>query len=184
VGGVAAGLGISPKHVQGVIGIMKAYTTRVGTGPFPTEADDSCGERIRKLGSEFGATTGRPRRCGWFDGPAGRYAAMINAPDLVVITKLDVLDEFAEIPFCTEYRYKGSVLREFPAEVEVLEKVEAVYRKLPGWQSSIAGIREWKQLPVKAQDYLKFLSDYLGVEIGMVSTGPGRDETIRLKDIE
>jgi len=109
---------------------------------------------------------------------------MINAPDLVVITKLDVLDEFAEIPFCTEYRYKGSVLREFPAEVEVLEKVEAVYRKLPGWQSSIAGIREWKQLPVKAQDYLKFLSDYLGVEIGMVSTGPGRDETIRLKDIE
>jgi len=184
VGGVAAGLGISPKHVQGVIGIMKAYTTRVGTGPFPTEADDSCGERIRKLGSEFGATTGRPRRCGWFDGPAGRYAAMINAPDLVVITKLDVLDEFAEIPFCTEYRYKGSVLREFPAEEEVLEKVEAVYRKLPGWQSSIAGIREWKQLPVKAQDYLKFLSDYLGVEIGMVSTGPGRDETIRLKDIE
>jgi adenylosuccinate synthase len=184
VGGVAAGLGISPKHVHGVIGIMKAYTTRVGTGPFPTEATDPRGERIRKLGSEFGATTGRPRRCGWFDGPAGRYAAMINAPDLAVITKLDVLDDFAEIPFCTDYRYKGSVLREFPAEVEVLEKVEPVYQTLPGWQSSSAGIREWKQLPVRAQDYLKFLSDYLGVEIGMVSTGPGRNETIRVKDIE
>jgi len=184
VGGVAAGLGISPRHVQGVIGIMKAYTTRVGTGPFPTEATDSCGERIRKLGAEFGATTGRPRRCGWFDGPAGRYAAMINDPDLAVITKLDVLDEFAEIPFCTDYKYKGTLLTEFPAEVEVLEKVEPVYRTLPGWQSSIAGIREWKQLPTKAQDYLKFLSNYLGVEIGMVSTGPGRDETIHLKDID
>ena len=183
VGGVAAGLGISPKYIHSAIGIMKAYTTRVGTGPFPTEALDSCGEKIRKLGAEFGATTGRPRRCGWFDGPAGRYAAMINVPDLAVITKLDVLDEFAEIPFCTEYRYKGSTLREFPAEVEVLEKVEPVYRTLPGWQSSIAGTREWKQLPARAQDYLKFLADYLGVEIGMVSTGPGRDETIHLKDI-
>jgi adenylosuccinate synthase len=183
VGGVAAGLGISPKYVQGVIGIMKAYITRVGTGPFPTEARDSHGERIRQLGAEFGATTGRPRRCGWFDGPAGRYAAMINAPDLAVITKLDVLDDFAEIPFCTDYKYKGSILREFPAEVEVLEKVEPVYRTLPGWQSSIAGIREWNQLPIKAQDYLKFLSGYLGVEIGMVSTGPGRDDTIHLNDI-
>jgi adenylosuccinate synthase len=183
VGGVAAGLGISPRYVHGVIGIMKAYTTRVGTGPFPTEAVDASGERIRKLGAEFGATTGRPRRCGWFDGPAGRYAAMINAPDLAVITKLDVLDDFAEIPFCIEYKYKGSTLQEYPAEVEVLEKVEPVYRTLPGWQSSIAGFREWKRLPTRAQDYLKFLTDYLGVEIGMVSTGPGRDDTIRLKDI-
>jgi len=183
VGGVAPGLGISPKHVHKAIGIMKAYTTRVGTGPFPTEAHDASGEKIRKVGSEFGSTTGRPRRCGWFDGPAGRYAAMINSPDLAVVTKLDVLDEFAEIPFCTEYKYKGSTLREFPAEIEVLEKVEPVYRNLPGWRTSIAGVREWKLLPQKAQDYLKFLSDYLGVEIGMVSTGPGRDETIRVKEI-
>jgi adenylosuccinate synthase len=109
---------------------------------------------------------------------------MINAPDLAVITKLDVLDDFDEIPFCTDYKYKGSVLREFPAEGEVLERVEPVYRTLPGWQSSIAGIREWKQLPAKAQDYLKFLSDYLSVEIGMVSTGPGRNETIRVRDID
>ena len=182
VGGVGAGLGISPKHVHGVVGIMKAYITRVGTGPFPTEAEGTCGETLRKLGAEFGATTGRPRRCGWFDGPAGRYSMMINSPDLAVVTKIDVLDSFAEIPFCTDYKYKGSVLKEFPAEIEVLEKVEPVYRTLPGWQTSIAGVRDWKQLPSRAQDYLKFLSDYLGVEIGMVSTGPGRDETIRLKD--
>ena len=180
-GGVGAGLGISPRHVHSVIGITKAYTTRVGTGPFPTEANDATGDTIRKVGSEFGATTGRPRRCGWFDGPAARYSVMINGADLAVVTKIDVLDGFAEIPFCTEYKYKGSALKEFPPEVEVLEKVEPVYRTLPGWLTSIAGVREWKQLPAKAQDYLKFLSEYLGVEIGMVSTGPGRDETIRLK---
>jgi adenylosuccinate synthase len=108
---------------------------------------------------------------------------MINGPDLAVVTKLDVLDHFAEIPFCTDYKYKGSVLREFPAAVEVLEKVEPVYRNMPGWQTSIAGMRDWNQLPAKAQDYLKFLSDYLGVEIGMISTGPGRDETIQMKEI-
>jgi len=180
-GGVGAGLGISPRHVHSVIGITKAYTTRVGTGPFPTEANDATGDTIRKVGAEFGATTGRPRRCGWFDGPAARYSVMINGADLAVVTKIDVLDGFAEIPFCTEYKYKGSALKEFPPEVEVLEKVEPVYRTFPGWLTSIAGVREWKQLPAKAQDYLKFLSEYLGVEIGMVSTGPGRDETIRLK---
>jgi adenylosuccinate synthase len=108
---------------------------------------------------------------------------MINAPDLAVVTKVDVLDTFAEIPFCTEYKYKGSVLTEFPAESDVLAEIEPVYRQLPGWQASTAGIREWKQLPVKAQDYLKFLSDYLECPIGMVSTGPGRDETIRLRDV-
>ena len=108
---------------------------------------------------------------------------MINGPDLAVVTKLDVLDHFVEIPFCVDYKYKGSLLREFPAAVEVLEKVEPVYRNMPGWQTSIAGMRDWNQLPTKAQDYLKFLSDYLGVEIGMISTGPGRDETIRMKEI-
>jgi adenylosuccinate synthase len=183
-GGVAPGLGVSPKHVNAVIGITKAYTTRVGTGPFPTEAHGPHGETIRKVGSEFGATTGRPRRCGWFDGPAGRYSAMINAPDVVVVTKIDVLDTFDEIPFCTEYKYKGSALKEFPAEADVLAEIEPVYRNVPGWRTSTAGIREWKQLPTKAQDYLKFLSDFLEVPIGMVSTGPGRDETIRVREIE
>jgi adenylosuccinate synthase len=182
-GGVASGLGVSPKHVNAVIGIMKAYTTRVGTGPFPTEDNDCGGETIRKRGSEFGATTGRPRRCGWFDGPAARYSVMINAPDLTVVTKIDVLDTFAEVPICTEYKYKGSVVSDFPAEIEMLGKVEPVYRMIPGWQTSTAGIREWEQLPSKAQDYLKFLSDYLCVPIGMVSTGPGREETIHVESI-
>jgi len=159
---------------------MKAYTTRVGTGPFPTEATDSCGDRIRELGSEFGATTGRPRRCGWFDGPAARYSAMINAPDLMVVTKVDVLDSFAEIPFCTAYKYRGSIVKGFPAEAEVLAEVEPVYETLPGWETSTAGIREWNQLPLKTQEYLKYLSDYLEVPIGMVSTGPGREDTIHL----
>ena len=109
---------------------------------------------------------------------------MINAPDVVVVTKIDVLDTFDEIPFCTEYKYKGSALKEFPAEADVLAEIEPVYRNIPGWRTSTAGIREWKQLPTKAQDYLKFLSDFLEVPIGMVSTGPGRDETIRVREIE
>ena len=182
-GGVAAGLGISPKYVHHVVGITKAYTTRVGTGPFPTEASTSDGEFIRSRGGEFGATTGRERRCGWFDGPAGRYSTMINGLDLLVVTKIDVLDSFSEIPFCTDYKYKGSILREFPAEIEVLEKVEPAYKMLPGWSASTEGTRDWNKLPSKAQDYLKFLSDYLAVPIGMVSTGPGRDETIHVKEL-
>jgi adenylosuccinate synthase len=183
-GGVATGLGVSPKHVNAVIGILKAYSTRVGTGPYPTEALDSDGKTMQSRGNEFGSTTGRPRRCGWFDGPAARYATMINALDSVVVTKIDVLDTFAEVPFCVEYKYKGSVIGDFPADCEVLAKVEPVYKTLPGWQSSSAGIRDWNKLPQKAQDYLKFLSDYLGVPLGMISTGPGREETIHMKELQ
>jgi adenylosuccinate synthase len=179
-GGVSTGLGVSPKHVHNVVGISKAYTTRVGAGPFPTESLDSAGEQIRTRGNEYGSTTGRPRRCGWFDGPAARYAAMINALDSVVITKIDVLDTFAEIPLCVDYKYKGSILKEFPADTAVLSKVEPVYKTLPGWKTSIAGLKEWSKMPAPAQDYLKFLSDYLETPISMVSTGPSRDETIKL----
>jgi len=179
-GGVSTGLGISPKHVHSIIGVTKAYTTRVGGGPFPTEALDAIGETIRTRGNEFGSTTGRPRRCGWYDGPAGRYASMINGLDSVAITKIDVLDTFAEIPVCLDYKYKGSVLKEFPADAAILANVEPVYKTLPGWQTSLAGLKEWTALPAAAQDYLKFLSDYLGVKISMVSTGPARDETIHL----
>jgi adenylosuccinate synthase len=179
-GGVATGLGISPKYVHSVMGISKAYTTRVGSGPFPTECLDAVGDQLRARGNEYGATTGRPRRCGWFDGPAARYATMINAFDSVVITKIDVLDEFAEIPFCVDYKYKGSVLKEFPADSDALAGVEPVYKKIRGWKQSLAGKREWSDLPTLAQDYLKFLSDYLEVPISMVSTGPGRDETISI----
>jgi adenylosuccinate synthase len=178
-GGAAIGLGISPKYVHRVLGITKAYTTRVGSGPFPTEADDKIGEAIREQGREYGASTGRPRRCGWFDGPAVRYSTMINAPDSIAVTKIDVLDQFAEIPFCVEYKYKGSALREFPAAVDILERVEPVYKNVRGWQTSSSGIKEWKQLPTRAQDYLKFLSDYLETPISMASTGAERDETIQ-----
>jgi adenylosuccinate synthase len=179
-GGAATGLGISPKHVHSVTGVTKAYTTRVGSGPFPTESLEAAGEQLRTRGNEYGSTTGRPRRCGWFDGPAARYATMINSLDSIVITKIDVLDAFDEIPVCVEYRYKGSVLKEFPADAAILGAVEPVYKNLPGWKKSLAGVKDWSDLPSVAQDYMKFFADYLGVPITMVSTGPGRDETIRL----
>jgi adenylosuccinate synthase len=179
-GGVAIGLGISPKHVHRVMGVTKAYTTRVGAGPFPTELEGEMAENIRNRGREFGSTTGRPRRCGWFDGPALRYSTMINAPDSIVVTKIDVLDTLAEIPFCVDYKYKGSVLREFPATADVLAKVEPVYQNIRGWQCSTSGVRDWAKLPPAARDYLKVMSDYLSVPIGIVSTGAARDETIRI----
>jgi len=179
-GGVATGLGVSPKYVHAVTGVSKAYTTRVGAGPFPTESLDAPGEQLRNRGNEYGSTTGRPRRCGWFDGPAARYATMINALDSIVITKIDVLDAFDEIPFCVDYKYKGCILKEFPADAAVLAEVQPVYKNVRGWQKSLAGIKQWSELPTVAQDYLKFLSDYLGTPISMVSTGPGRNETIRL----
>jgi len=179
-GGAASGLGISPKHVQTVTGVSKAYTTRVGSGPFPTESLDAAGDQLRTRGNEYGSTTGRPRRCGWFDGPAARYAGMVNALDSIVITKIDVLDVFEEIPFCVDYKYKGSLLKEFPADIAVLEQVEPVYKKLRGWRESLAGKKEWSDFPTAAQDYLKFLSDYLEIPISMISTGPARDETVRL----
>ncbi len=179
-GGAATGLGISPKHVHSVIGISKAYTTRVGSGPFPTEAVDSAGDEISTRGNGFGPKTEPPRRCGWFDGPAARYAAMINALDSIAVTKIDVLDTFAEIPICVEYKYKGSVLREFPADTVILSDTQPVYKTMRGWQTSIAGVKEWSKLPVAAQDYLKFMSDYLETPVTMVSTGASRDETIRL----
>jgi len=179
-GGAAIGAGIAPMAIDAVLGVVKAYTTRVGHGPLPTEIPGALGERIRELGNEFGAVTGRPRRCGWFDGPAARYATMINALDSVVITKIDVLDVFDEIPFCVDYKYKGSVLKEFPADISVLAEVQPVYKNIRGWKKSLAGIKQWSELPTVAQDYLKFLSDYLGIPISMVSTGPGREETIHL----
>jgi adenylosuccinate synthase len=179
-GGAATGLGVAPKHVQSVVGITKAYTTRVGSGPFPTECLDAAGDELRKRGVEFGSTTGRPRRCGWFDGPAARYSTMINSLDAIVVTKLDVLDTFGEIPICVDYKYKGSVLKEFPADTELLGKIEPVYKTLKGWRTSIAATREWSKLPAAAQDYLKFLSDYMGAPLSMVSTGSDRDETIHL----
>jgi adenylosuccinate synthase len=176
-GGACTGAGVPPTQIHGVIGVSKAYTTRVGSGPFPTELTDEMGERIRKAGNEYGAVTGRPRRCGWFDVPLLRYSAMINGFTSLVITKLDVLDQFDEIRVCTEYRNTQTM----PATFRALEAVEPVYETLPGWKSETRGLTRQEELPGRARDYLKFLSDRTGVEIGCISTGPERDETILIK---
>jgi adenylosuccinate synthase len=177
-GGACTGTGVPPTRIAGVVGVSKAYITRVGGGPFPTEALDNQGERIRQRGNEFGAVTGRPRRCGWFDAPLLRYTAIINGVDSLVVTKLDVLDEFDTIPVCVAYRVGGQEVREMPAIVSQMEKVEPLYECLPGWKSSTFGIASYDELPVKAKDYLAFLETKTGVEVGSISTGPERNQTI------
>ena len=181
-GGVATGLGVAPSRICGVVGVTKAYTTRVGSGPFPTEMPDLDAQAVRERGQEFGAVTGRPRRCGWLDLVVLRYAKMLNGIDSLVVTKLDVFDTQPEIKVCTGYRLKGKPLEDMPADVETLTKVEAVYRTLPGWQKPTPGIRDVKELPEAARNYLDFISNELQVEIGMISTGPERDATIVPKD--
>lgn len=177
-GGACVGTGVAPSWITGAIGIAKAYTTRVGGGPFPTELNGAVGETIRQRGAEFGASTGRPRRCGWFDGPATRYSALINNLQAIALTKLDVLDEFAEIQVCTGYEYRGSKLDEFPAEVKVLDQVKPICKAVAGWNCQTAGIRNYADLPEKARDYLKLLSDITETEFSFISTGPDREDTI------
>ena len=181
-GGACTGTGVGPTRISAVIGISKAYATRVGGGPFPTEASGADGDTLRARGGEYGAVTGRPRRCGWFDVPVARYSARINGLSALVITKLDILDPLAEIPVGVEYEYKGKRFADFPAHIEALEKVTVHYRFAPGWQEPTFGLREYSQLPQKARDYLRFLADQVGVEIAMVSTGPERDQVIWLKE--
>jgi adenylosuccinate synthase len=177
-GGACTGTGVPPNRITGVIGVAKAYVTRVGGGPFPTEALDGAGERIRERGQEFGAVTGRPRRCGWFDAPLMKYTAAINGFDSIVVTKLDVLDEFDKIPVCVGYRIGGRDVTEMPPTVAEVEKIEPVYECLPGWSESTFGISSYESLPAKAKDYLAFLEERSGVEIGCISTGPERNQTI------
>jgi adenylosuccinate synthase len=177
-GGVSTGTGVPPTRIQGVIGVSKAYITRVGGGPFPTEVGDPLGEQIRKAGNEYGAVTGRPRRCGWFDAPLLRYTAMINGIDSVVITKLDVLDELDEIPVCVDYQLCGQKISEMPATPSALNSAKPIYEKLPGWQVSTVGATRYEDLPVRAKEYLRFLEEQTGVEVGCISTGPERDQTI------
>ena len=177
-GGVATGLGVAPLRLTGVVGVTKAYTTRVGSGPFPTEMADLAAQDLRQRGNEFGAVTGRPRRCGWLDLVVLRFAIMLSGIDSLVVTKLDVFDAQSEIQVCTCYRYKGQRLTSVPADVEALAQVEPEYQTLPGWQKPTPGIRDVKDLPVAARHYLNFISDQLQVEIGMISTGPERDATI------
>ena len=181
-GGACVGSGVAPSWITGTIGIAKAYTTRVGGGPFPTEVNVTTGDEIRRRGAEYGASTGRPRRCGWFDGMATSYSAVLNNLQAIVITKLDVLDEFEQILVCTGYEYRGSRLKEFPPEIKVLEAVKPIYKSIPGWQSPTAGLREYEALPVKARDYLQILSDITQTECSFISTGPDRDDTIVLPD--
>jgi adenylosuccinate synthase len=178
-GGACTGAGVPPTCIDGVIGISKAYITRVGGGPFPTEALGEAGDHIRRRGNEFGAVTGRPRRCGWFDAPLIRYTAAINGFDSMVVTKLDVLDELDEIPVCVGYKIGGVETAEMPATHRELAKVVPVYKVMPGWKSPTRGMSDWKELPLAARNYLAFLESTSGVEIGCISTGPERNETIR-----
>lgn len=179
-GGAVTGTGVGPLSIGTVIGVTKAYVTRVGEGPFPTEIFDANGDLLRNRGQEFGAVTGRPRRCGWLDLPLLRYSNEINGTQWLVVTKLDVLDALDEIPVCTGYRVDGKVIQTIPADVQGLEKVEPVYTKLKGWNCSTEGITRYEELPQAAQDYLRFLEAESGATIGMVSTGPDREQTVVL----
>jgi len=177
-GGAVIGTGVAPNAIDSVIGISKAYCTRVGEGPFPSEDKGEAGENLRKRGNEYGAVTGRPRRTGWLDFPLLRYSNMINGTDWLVVTKLDVLDELAEIPVCVGYKIDGKPASDAPAQAWGYEKIECVYKNIPGWQTSTEGITDYAKLPAKAREYLAFLEKESGAKIGMVSTGPDRDHTI------
>jgi adenylosuccinate synthase len=184
-GGALIGTGLAPRHLTGVLGIVRTYTTRVGEGPFPTEMLESeaeLGQLIRERGREYGASTGRPRRCGWFDAFATRYAAEINGFTSVALTKLDVLDALDEIKVCVGYKLHGKVCESLPSVSQDLRRVEPVYQTLPGWKSSTVGITDLGELPREAREYINFLSNQIGVQIGLVSTGPERSQTIIVRE--
>jgi adenylosuccinate synthase len=177
-GGASTGTGVPPNAINMIAGVTKAYCTRVGGGPFPTELNDAVGEALRKKGNEFGAVTGRPRRTGWLDLPLLRYSNMINGTGWLVVTKLDVLDDLAEIPVCVAYNVDGKQTLEIPAQASGYEKIEPIYVKLPGWRSETFGIANYDQLPAKAKSYLAFIEKETAAKVGIVSTGPDREQTI------
>jgi adenylosuccinate synthase len=181
-GGAVIGTGVPPNSIDSVIGITKAYCTRVGEGPFPTEEKGELGEQIRKRGNEFGAVTGRPRRTGWLDLPLLRYSGMINGTNWLVVTKLDVLDELAEIPVAVGLKIDGKKTMEVPAQASGYDEIECIYEKLPGWRTSTEGIVEYEKLPRQAREYLAFVEKESGAKIGMISTGPDRSHTILMPD--
>jgi adenylosuccinate synthase len=183
-GGAVTGTGVGPTRIGTVIGVTKAYVTRVGEGPFPTEIHDGSADLLRARGQEYGAVTGRPRRCGWLDLPLLRYSNMINSTEWLVVTKMDVLDECEEIPVCTHYKIDGKLTDVIPADMRGFESIEPVYTKLKGWKSSTEGITEFDKLPKLAQEYLHFLEKESAAKIGMVSTGPDREQTINLPAFE
>jgi adenylosuccinate synthase len=178
IGGVCTGLGIPPRAIDGVLGVAKAYTTRVGEGPLPTELTGPVGDRLRETGQEFGAVTGRPRRCGWYDAVAVRYAVRVNGLDALALTKLDVLDGMQELQICTSYRCGGATLTEFPGELAQLAACEPVYESMPGWTAPTKGVRRFGDLPRDAQRYIGRLEELTGVPAAVVSTGSAREDTI------
>ncbi len=178
VGGCCTGLGVPPTAIDRVIGIVKAYCTRVGNGPFPTELEDATGQRLRDVGHEYGATTGRPRRCGWLDLVALRYTAMVNGFTDLAITKLDVLTGLDELKVATHYGYDDKETSRFPSETQTLDRVEPLYETLDGWHDDITGVDRFDDLPDAARRYLRFITDAAGVDISLISTGPKRDQTI------
>lgn len=181
-GGACIGTGVGPGAIDGTIGIAKAYTTRVGEGPFPTELTGQIGEHLRSKGAEFGASTGRPRRCGWFDAVVVRYACLINNLDTLVVTKLDVLDELDEIKICVGYEREGKILDRFPMQMSVLEEVNPTYETHPGWKTDTSKMQDYQDLPKAARDYLDRISKLIKTDISIISIGPERDETIILEE--
>ena len=181
-GGAATGLGLPPKHITGALGIAKAYTTRVGGGPFPTELLDETGAYLQKRGNEYGASTGRARRTGWLDAMVVRYSVMVNGLDAIALTKLDVLDEFDEIKVCTAYRCRGELLEDMPYGANILAECEPVYETLPGWKTKTSGVIEYDDLPSAAKDYVSRVEELCGTLVAMISTGPERSETIIRQD--
>tara|TARA_R110000868_G_scaffold259361_2_gene517164 strand:+ start:32756 stop:34030 length:1275 start_codon:yes stop_codon:yes gene_type:complete len=177
-GGACTGTGVPPTAITHVMGITKAYCTRVGNGPFPSELLDETGEELRKKGHEFGATTGRPRRCGWLDLVALKYAVRINGMNELTLTKMDVMDGFKEIKVCTSYMIDGEETKIFPLALDEVERIEPIYTTLPGWDKDISGMTKWDELPSTAKTYIEFVEDYLGVKFTIISTGPKRSETI------
>src|SRR5687768_1497443 len=178
IGGVCTGLGVGPRAIDGVLGVAKAYTTRVGEGPLPTELTGELGNRLRESGQEFGAVTGRPRRCGWYDAVAVRFAVRVNGIDALALTKLDVLDGLSELQVCTGYRVRGSAIEEMPGDLAQLAACEPVYETLPGWTSPTAGVRDFDRLPREARAYIARLEEITGVPAAMISTGSAREDTI------
>ncbi|MFA5644810.1 MAG: adenylosuccinate synthase [Candidatus Ratteibacteria bacterium] len=179
-GGACTGLGIGPKSIQRIIGIAKAYTTRVGMGPFPTELSDTTGETLRTAGNEFGATTGRPRRCGWFDAPLVRFAGKLNGLDELVVTKLDVLSNIPSLKIGVEYRYKGMTLEAYPFNSEVFDHLEVVYKEMPGWNEDISSASSYAELPQNAKRYLQKIEETTEVPITYISVGTGREQMFRI----
>jgi len=181
-GGACTGSGVSPRDIHEIIGISKAYVTRVGSGPFPTELLEETGEQLRQTGGEFGATTGRPRRCGWFDAMVIRYSVRVNGLTGIALTKLDVLSDFDTIKVCTGYTYQGKTLETLPAALETFENCQPVYEELPGWRTDITAAKTFEELPENARSYVRRLEELAGCPIVMVSVGPRRDQTITLRN--